>query len=130
MITSQLQATGTYLSTLYLHFTTYSGSNSQLPKGSSFTLIYGAASADYIPGTVTVYLGSPMNHGEIDLRNTSTQPANVTQPYALIHLTFNGQALSDVQIPWSTTVAIKNLAAGTYGVSPVSVADSNGTVYQ
>ncbi|VVC75802.1 Chitinase D [Aquicella siphonis] len=129
-ITSRPQVAANYLSTFYLHFPTYPGANSKLPIGKSITIIYGAATADYVPDSVSVYLGTPVNTGEIDLTNSSPQPANVTQSYALVHLAFNGLPLSDVQVPWSNTIKISNLAAGDYTVSPVSVTDSLGNVYQ
>ncbi|MCW8397987.1 glycosyl hydrolase family 18 protein [Legionella sp. PATHC038] len=127
-ITSQPQS-GTYLSSLSLQFPTYQGANSKLPKGSSFTIIYGEPTADYIANSVSVYLNSPVSTGTINLINATAKPANVTQTYALVNLTLNGQTVS-AQVPWSGQQQISGLAAGTYTVSPTNVTDSNGVVYQ
>ncbi|WP_240610478.1 hypothetical protein [Legionella qingyii] len=77
-ITSQPQSNGTYLSSLSLQFPTYPGANSKLPKGSFFTIIYGAPTADYIANSVLVYLNSPVSTGNINLINATTKPANVS----------------------------------------------------
>ncbi|KTC80293.1 chitinase [Legionella cherrii] len=127
-ITSQPQS-GTYLSSLSLQFPTYQGANSKLPKGSSFTIIYGEPTADYIANSVSVYLNSPVSTGTINLINATAKPANVTQTYALVNLTLNGQTVS-AQVPWSGQQQISGLAAGTYTVSPTNITDSNGVVYQ
>lgn len=129
-ISSQPQGTGNYLSALSLQFPTYPGANSRLPQGSSFTIIYGAPKADYIANSVNVYLGSPAVTGSINLINSTAQPNNVTQPYALVKLTLNGNAVSTVQVPWSGQQTLSGLAAGTYVISPTNVTDSNGLVYQ
>jgi chitinase len=129
-ITSQPQFFRNYLSTFYLHFPNYTGANSVLPNKKSFTVIYGAPSADFIANSVNVYLGTPVNTGEIDFINTSSQPVNVSQSYALIHVDFNGQPLMDVQTPWASTVKMNNLVAGTYTLLPVNITDSYGNVYQ
>lgn len=127
-ITSQPQS-GTYLSTLSLEFPTYPGANSKLPKGSSFTIIYGGPKADYIADSVQVYLSSPASTGNINLINSTSKPANITQPYALVNLTLNGQTIN-VQVPWAGQQQVSGLAAGTYTVSPTNITDSNGVVYQ
>ena len=127
-ITSQLQSDKRYLASLSLRFA--STGNSKLSNNSSFTIIYGAGKDDYVANSVNVYLSAPANTGEIDLVNTSSKPANVSQDYALVHLTFNGQPLSDAQVPWSNTVKLNALAIGTYAISPVNITDSNGNVYQ
>ncbi|WP_419418678.1 glycosyl hydrolase family 18 protein [Legionella sp. D16C41] len=129
-ITSQAQGNGTYLDSLSLQFPTYNGANSILPKGSSFTLIYGAPKADYTSNSVKVYLGSPLATGAISLTSTSPKPANVSQPYALVNITLNGQTVSTAQLAWFGQQTISGLAAGTYVISPLSVTDSNGVVYQ
>ncbi|KTD01787.1 glycosyl hydrolase family 18 protein [Fluoribacter gormanii] len=129
-ITSQPQSNGTYLSSLSLQFPTYPGANSKLPKGSFFTIIYGAPTADYIANSVLVYLNSPVSTGNINLINATAKPANVSQNYALVNLTLNGQTISTVQVPWSGQQLISGLSAGTYTVSPTAVTDSNGVVYQ
>lgn len=129
-ITSQAQPGGSYLSTFSLHFPTYSGANSVLPNGKSITINYGEAKADYNANSVNVYLGTPVNTAEIDFTNATAQPTNVSQAYALVHVTSNGQPVSDVQVPWSSTLNLPGLAAGTYTISPASVTDSSGNVYQ
>lgn len=128
-ITSQPQSGGTYLASLPLQFPTYPGANSKLPVGSSFTIIYGEPAADYIANSVLVYLNSPVSTGNINLINASAKPANVTQTYAVVNLTLNGQTVN-VQVPWSGQQQISGLTAGTYTVSPTNVTDSNGVVYQ
>ncbi|AUH73803.1 glycosyl hydrolase family 18 protein [Legionella sainthelensi] len=130
-ITSQPQASGNYLSSLSLQFpNNYPGANSILPQGSSFTIIYGEPAADYVANSVHVYLNSPVATGTINLVNTSAQPANVAQPYALVNVTLNGQTVGTAQVPWSGQQTISNLAAGTYAISPSNVTDSNGVAYQ
>lgn len=129
-ITSQPQSGGTYLSSLSLQFPTYPGANSQLPSGSSFTIIYGVPAADYLANSVMVYLNSPVSTGNVNLINASAKPANVSQTYAQVNLTLNGQTVSTAQVPWSGQQLISGLAAGTYTVSPANVTDSNGVVYQ
>lgn len=129
-ITSQPQASNNYLSSMSLVFPTYSGANSKLPKGSSFTLIYGAPAADYIAESVNVYLNAPVATGNVTLINATTKPANVSQAYALVNLTLNGQTISAVQVPWSGQQQVAGLATGTYAIAPASVSDSSGVVYQ
>ncbi|KTD40478.1 glycosyl hydrolase family 18 protein [Legionella parisiensis] len=129
-ITSQPQSGGAYLSSLSLQFPTYPGANSKLPKGSSFTIIYGSPTADYIDNSVLVYLNSPTSTGTINLINATAKPANVSQTYALVNLTLNGQTVSTVQIPWSGQQLISGLATGVYTVSPTNVTASNDIVYQ
>ncbi|CDZ77335.1 Chitinase D precursor [Legionella massiliensis] len=130
VISSQQQGSGTYLSTLNLQFPNYSGANSKLPQGGSFTLIYGSPKADYVANSVNVYLGSPVATGNINLINTTAKPANLTQSYALVSVTLNGSPVSNVQIPWSGQQTLSGLAAGTYAISPMNVTDSNGLIYQ
>lgn len=128
-ITSQPQA-GNYLSTLSLVFPTWSGANSKLPKGSSFTIIYGEPVADYVAGSVSVYTNSPVSTGNVSLSNATAKPANVSQTYALVNVTMNGQTISTVQVPWSGQQQVSGLAVGNYAISPASVTDSTGVVYQ
>lgn len=129
-ISSQAQAGGHYLASLSLQFPTYSGANSKLPQGSSFTILYGEPKADYVANSANVYLNSQVATGNIELINTTSQPANVSQPYALVSLALNGQSVSTVQVPWSGQQTISGLAAGTYAISPMTVTDINGVVYQ
>src|SRR5215208_4285337 len=95
-ISSQQQATGNYLSSLKLYFPSYAGSKSVLPAGASFTIIYGAPTADYIEGSVNIYLGSLIGTGQINLTNNSRQPTNIPQSYALVNLLMNGKTISSV----------------------------------
>ncbi|MCL9684702.1 glycosyl hydrolase family 18 protein [Legionella maioricensis] len=129
-ITSQTQTDGTFLATLNLHFPSYPGANSKLPVGSSFQIQYGVSSDDHISGSLNVYLSTPVATGTITLSNTSNQPVNVTQNYALVHLTMNGQPVNDVQVPWKGTMILTGLAAGNYNVTPENISDSNGNSYQ
>lgn len=129
-ITSQLQAGGNYLSSLSLVFPNYSGANSKLPKGSSFTMIYGEPVADYVTNSVNVYLNSPISTGNLTLINATAKPANILQSYALINVTLNGQIVTVVQVPWSSQQVVSGLASGSYAISPTSVTDTSGVVYQ
>lgn len=129
-ITSQPQSTNNWLSTLSLVFPTYQGSTSKLPKGSSFTIIYGEPVADYVTGSVNVYLNAPVSTGSVNIINASAKPTNVSQAYALVSLTLNGQNISAVQVPWSGQQLVSGLATGTYAIAPASVTDSSGVVYQ
>ena len=129
-IASQIQSDKTYLDSLTLQFPNYTGSNSILPKGNSFTLIYGASQADYVASSVRVYVSSPVATGTINLMNNTAKPTNISQGYATVKLTANNQTVSTVQVPWSGQQAVTGLAAGTYGISPVSITDSAGIVYQ
>ncbi len=129
-ITSQPQAVGNFLSSLSLHFPSYTGSNSVLPNGSSITIIYGAPAADYIVGSTNVYLNTVIGPGQINLVNNSSQPANVTQNYAVVNVTMNGNPVTSVQLPWSGQKMIPGLAPGVYNISAVNVSDSSGNAYQ
>ncbi|APF02919.1 TPA: glycosyl hydrolase family 18 protein [Legionella pneumophila] len=129
-ISSQPQPGGNYLATLTLHFPTFPGANSKLPAGSSITLKYGDFTDSYIENTVNVYLGTPVNIGNIQLTNNTVKPTNVLQNYALVHITLNGQAVSDVQLPWNSTQLITGLAAGTYGLAAETVTSTDGNTYQ
>lgn len=129
-IASQQQSNGNYLATINLHFPTYQGANSKLPTGSSISIKYGAKSAGQVAGTTRVYVESPVDTGAIQIRNTSSKPANVSQTYAVVHVTMNGRNVSDVQVPWSGMQTVSGLAAGTYAITADSVADSSGNNYQ
>ncbi|WP_419419093.1 glycoside hydrolase family 5 protein [Legionella sp. D16C41] len=130
-ITSQPQADGTYLATLNMHFTAYQGTTTKLPVGKSIQIKYGVNADAHVDGTVNVYVGgTPVETGSLQLKNASAKPTNVAQTYALVHLTMNGQNISDVQLPWNTTVTLPNLAPGAYTISPQAVTDSAGNTYQ
>ncbi|MGQ3888798.1 cellulase family glycosylhydrolase [Legionella sp. CNM-1927-20] len=130
-ISSQPQSDGTYLATLNMHFTAYPGTSTNLPVGRSIQIKYGVATDTHIDGTVNVYVGgTPVETGSLQLRNATAKPSTVTQNYALVHLTMNGQKVSEVQLPWNTTVTVPNLAPGSYTISPQAVTDSAGGTYQ
>ncbi|STX29572.1 chitinase [Legionella beliardensis] len=131
-ITSQPQSDGTHLATLAMHFKAYPGTTTLLPAGSSIQIKYGVSADTHVDGSVNVYVGgdNPSETGSLQLKNASTKPTNVSQTYALVHLTLNGQKVSDVQLPWNTTVTVPNLAPGSYAISPQAVSDSSGNSYQ
>ncbi|MBA2711231.1 MAG: hypothetical protein H0U57_11645 [Tatlockia sp.] len=127
-ITSQPQSEGIYLASLSLQFNG-PGAKSQLADGQSFTIIYGAPSTDYVATSALVYLGSTPASGSIDLTNATSKPANVSQDYALVDVSINGQKVSQVQVPWAGHQLVSGLAAGSYTLSPLTVTDSSGIVY-
>ncbi len=129
-IVSQQQGDGSFLATLNMHFTAYQGMSNKLPVGSSIQIKYGTSSDSHIDGATSVYVNSPVGTGSIALKNASVKPSGVTQDYALVHLTMNGQKINDVQLPWSATSTINNLAPGTYNLSADSVSNSSGSSYQ
>lgn len=53
----------------------------------------------------------------------------MSQGYALVHITMNGQSVSDVQLPWETSKTLSGLALGNYAISAETVTDSNGNLY-
>ncbi|HAT8591185.1 TPA: hypothetical protein F7Z63_04245 [Legionella pneumophila] len=128
-ISSQPQSGGNYLATLNLHFPSYPGANSKLPVGSSISIKYGATTDSHIEGTANVYLSTTVESGSIQLINVAAKPANVSQGYALVHVTMNGQSVSDVQLPWETSKTLSGLALGNYAISAETVTDSNGNLY-
>ncbi|HVT63397.1 MAG TPA: glycosyl hydrolase family 18 protein, partial [Legionellaceae bacterium] len=120
-----------YLSTLNLHFPSYVGSSSSLPKGASFQIIFGNNTAAYVAGSTNVYLQATAGgSGTLKLVNKTTKPSNVNQTYGLVHLTQNGQSLPDVQVPWGATQTLNNLSIGSYSVMPQNVVDTFGKTYQ
>ncbi|WP_131782985.1 glycosyl hydrolase family 18 protein [Legionella gresilensis] len=129
-ITSQPQSDNNFLATLNLHFPTYPGTTTMLPAGSSIQIKYGVPSEDHIEGTANVYLQTAPSTGTIRLKNSSTKPTNVTQNYALVHITMNGQNVRDVQLGWGATLDVTDLATGNYTISPENVADTTGSTYQ
>lgn len=128
-ISSQPQSGGNYLATLNLHFPSYPGANSKLPVGSSISIKYGAVTDSHIEGTANVYLSTTVETGSIQLINAAAKPTNVSQGYALVHVTMNGQSVSDVQLPWETSKTLSGFAAGNYAISAETVTDSNGNLY-
>lgn len=128
-ISSQPQSGGNYLATLNLHFPSYPGANSKLPVGSSISIKYGAVTDSHIEGTANVYLSTTVESESIQLINAAAKPTNVSQGYALVHVTMNGQSVSDVQLPWETSKTLSGFAAGNYAISAETVTDSNGNLY-
>ncbi|WED41796.1 cellulase family glycosylhydrolase [Legionella cardiaca] len=129
-ISSQIQTDGNYLATLNLHFPSYPGANSKLPNGNSIQIKYGVSSDQHLEGSTNVYTGTPVQTGSLILNNSSAKPNNVSQNYALVHLTMNGQIVNDIQLPWANTITLTDLAAGNYSLAPESISDSNGNSYQ
>ncbi|MGQ3887716.1 glycosyl hydrolase family 18 protein [Legionella sp. CNM-1927-20] len=132
-ITSQPQTDNSFLATLNLHFPDFPNSSTLLPVGRSIHIKYGVPSDDHIEGSTSVYLQStppPPSTGTIRLKNNSTKPANVTQNYALVHITMNGQNVKDVQLGWGATQDVTGLATGNYTILPENVVDSAGNTYQ
>ncbi len=127
-ITSVPQTDKTFLAGLSLHFPTRPGVKTTLPEGKSFTIKYGAPTDSHV-GAINVYPGTPAVSGSLALTNLTKQPVNVTQNYALVHLSFNNQNVSDVELTWGETQTLPNLAPGVYVVSPESVTDSLGNTY-
>lgn len=127
-ITSQPSGTN-YLASLSLHFPTTPGSNSVLPADMSIRIRYYARRDNHI-GSANVYLSENVSVGNIQLTNASAQPTNVAQTYALVHISMNGQNITDVQLPWSSVKTVTGLATGNYNIAADNVTDSNGNVYQ
>ncbi len=130
-ISSQPQSDGTFLATLNMHFTAYPGVTTKLPVGSSIQILYGVSADTHLDNTTSVYLsGTPAQTGSLQLRSASTKPASISQTYALIHITLNGTRVSDIQLPWNTTVTVPNLVPGNYAIAPEAISDSSGNTYQ
>jgi endoglucanase len=126
---SQSQGDNTYLASTNLHFPSYPGAVSTLPNGSSITLKYGAAAESNL-GSANVYLGTPVETSTLSLTNLTAKPTNVSQAYVLVHLTANGQVVSNIQLPWNSTQNVTGLAPGVYTLSADNVSDSSGADYQ
>lgn len=126
-ITSQPQSDGNYLASLNMHFIAYPGSNTVLPVGKSIKIKYGTNSDTHIKKSVNVYLkGAPVESGVLQLKNVATKPSKLSQDYALIRLSINGNSVSNVQVPWQKTVSIPDLVPGTYMVSPQTIDVAEG----
>lgn len=133
VLLAQPNGVGSYLTTFSLHFPEESWANTKLANLASLTLSYGASSTAYDPKSVQVYLNSnqpPLQTGEIDLSNSSTQPAQVTQSYALVNLVSSTNQTTKVQVPWNSLRAVTGLAPGTYSILPENLSDSQGNAYQ
>lgn len=128
-ITSQNQPDNNFLATLNLHFPSYPGSSTKLPVGSSIKIKYGVPADNHIAGTTNVYLQTAVDTGTVVLHNESNKPTNVTQNYALVNLSINGQ-VSTVQLPWASTTVMSESALGSYSLTADTVSDSNDNHYQ
>lgn len=128
VITSQKQADGNYLASLKLHFPYTRVAN--LPAGGSIVIQYGAPNEGSVPGSTRVYLNSPAATGTLELANSTAQPANVSQAYALVHVFIGGAKVADVQVPWGGIKSLAGLAPGTYQVSADNLTDTAGNIYQ
>lgn len=127
-ITSQASGTG-YLASLSLHFPSYPGATSVLPANASFQIMYGATAERHI-GNANIYInGGSVSTGNIQLNNASAKPTDVTQTYALVHLTANGIPVTDVQLPWNSSQVISGLAAGNYNIAADSINGNSGNKY-
>ncbi len=123
-ITSQ-GSDGNYLASLSLHFPTEPWANSKLPANRSFQIKYGAVSDGHV-GSASVYLsGGDVQTGSIQLKNDSSKPSDVIQPYALVHVIANGTNISNVQLPWGGTQNVSGLAQGDYSITAENVSGSN-----
>lgn len=124
-IASQQQSDGSFLATLSMHFPTNQGLSTKLAVGKSIQIKYGVNSDTHMDGTVSTYVNAPVDTtGAIVLKNASVKPSGVTQNYALVHITMNGQKINDVQLPWSASSTVSNLAPGTYNLSADAVSNS------
>lgn len=128
-ITSQPQADGKFLSTFTLHFPSWQGATTKLPAGRSIIINYGVTTDTHIEGSVNVYSGTAAETGSLVLNNATTKPAQVSQTYALVHVSANGQLINDIQVPWRASVTVPGLATGNYTLSADSVSDSQGNTY-
>ncbi len=129
-ITSQTQADGTFLATFNLHFPSYPGADSKLPAGQSILIKYGVSSDTHVEGSINVYTETPVETGTLILKNSSKKPEQVSQNYALVHLSVNGQPINDIQLPWDTSINLSGLVVGNYTLSAEAVSDSAGNNYQ
>lgn len=129
-ITSQPLGTNRYLSSLHLHFPTYPGANSQLPDGRAINIKYGASSERHVPGTIKVYVDSPVSTGSIAFTNVSTKPADVSDNNALVKVLQNGQFVTNVQVPWNSSKTLTDLAQGSYTLQADRITGTTGQVYE
>lgn len=64
------------------------------------------------------------------LKNNTPKPANVSQNYALVHLSLNEQVINNIQLPWAASTTLTGMATGNYSLAPESISASNGEIYQ
>ncbi|MGV3740077.1 MAG: glycosyl hydrolase family 18 protein, partial [Gammaproteobacteria bacterium] len=131
MISSQKQSDGSYLASLNLHFPEQY-STTILPVGSSFQIIYGINNDTHVEGSASFYLqgGAAGDTGTLRITNQSASPANINQPYAVVHIASNGQNIKDMQVPWSNFSQLSGLSTGAYILSPENILDTAGNVFQ
>lgn len=130
-ITSQADPAGGYVASLVLHFPETPWSVTTLNNRENFTIQYGAPSIGFEQSSVKVYLsGTPPQVGSIGFINQTLKPDNISQPYTLMEVAFNGQKINTVPVPWSGEAIIPNLIPGIYTVKPLSVKDSKGNPYE
>lgn len=129
---AQSTGSGSYLTSLKLHFPVEPWTNTLLADKQSFTLMYGAPKASYDSKSVQVYLNGsqpPVQTGEIDLTNATVKPANISQTFAIVNLVSNNQT-TKVQVPWNSMQAVPGMAPGAYTVQAENLSDSQGNVFQ
>jgi len=131
VITSQPNGSK-FTSSLSLQFTVAPWANTKLLPGQSFTIMYGQSAATYDPTSVNVYLSTtpPATTGNIVLTNASSQPTNVTQPYALVDVINSSKQVTQIQLPWNGSQSLTGLNPGGYTIQPESVTDTSGHTYQ
>lgn len=130
-ITSQPAIPSGFLASLMLHFPETPTSRTILHDKESFTIKYGTMSPSYNPFSLNVYIsGPPVVSGKIDLTNATSKPTTVDQPYALVDISFNGQKINTVQVPWGQTLSVPDLAPGVYTLNPQTITDINQNLYQ
>lgn len=128
-ITSQPNTSGGFISSLSLHFPEQPWANSILPDKGSIVINYGAN--NHTPSDVKVYInGTLPTTGQLELTNTTAKPANVTQAYALVDISLNGQKINTVQVPWSGKYLISDLQPAVYTLQPQNVTDTNQNTYE
>jgi hypothetical protein len=130
-ITSIAESESDYTASLTLQFQDEPWTQTILKDKQSFTIQYGVGDVNHKPSDAQIFIdgGSPVI-GELDIANSSAQPAKVTQTYALVNLVYNGQKINTVQVPWSGKLAISNLSPGAYTLQPENVVGSDKTTYE
>jgi len=130
-ISSQKITSDKYLSTFNLHFPSYGSAQSKLSVGSSITIKYSVSADKHVEESTKVYLsGTSPQTGNLTLKNNTAKPAQVSQAYATVHVSLNGQNIKDVQLPWSGSLGVSGLAIGNYNISADTLSDTQGNSYQ
>ena len=131
-IRSQANGSSGYLSSLSLHFPEANWANKQLGNNQSIILQYGAASSNYEPNSVKVYLnGQQIQVGQIDITNTTAKPSGVSQDaWVGIKSQSTNQVVARAQVAWGgTKKSITGLAPDTYLIQPENSTSSGGDIY-